>query len=231
VTTLKIRPRRMNDGHHTGEKIHRGSRLAGRCEGGFWRPFDKTETGRLLQAAERYDFQSRPKGRRAGILGHVGLEVLRELLRLVDYKTGRLEPTIETLAERLKRSRASIWRALKALRFAGFVDWIRRYVPTGETGFGVQVKQTSNAYRLALPKVAERLLGPIFGRRPPVPADLAFAAAERAHQSKVYAFEDSGLGAAFARWDSLMRKRGLSERVETASDSYLELSGAGKREQ
>ena len=60
---------------------------------------------------------------------------------------------------RTKRSKDAVVRALAALRRHGFVDWLRRYIPTGNLGAGPQVQQTSNAYRLALPPAAERLLG------------------------------------------------------------------------
>lgn len=213
---------------HTDEKVRRGSQLLGRCEGRIWRPFNPEDSRRYMLAAERYELATRAPGRRAGVLGHVGIEVLRELLRMVDYKTGRLEPRYDTLQARCRRSRPAIARALKALRFAGFLDWIRRYVPTGETGFGVQVKQTSNAFRLSLPAAAERLLGPIFGRKAPVSADLAFAAAERAHQFKVSAFEDSPLGAAFARWDSLVNQREFTERPQSPVIDLLEVAGHEK---
>jgi hypothetical protein len=84
--------------------------------------------------------------------------VLRELLRLIDYKTGRLDPAITTIAERIGRSVAAVVDALKRLRDHGFLAWLRRYVPTGNAGLrGPQVQQTSNAYRLALPAALLRL--------------------------------------------------------------------------
>ena len=181
----------------------------------MWSPFNKTDVGRYMRAAELYERTSRPKGRRQGILGHVGLEVLRELLRLVDFRSGRLDPSIDYLQKRLKRSRAAVVRALKALRFAGFLDWIRRYEATGQAGRGVQVKQISNAYRLSLPEVAGRLMG-LFGRPAPVSSDLAFSSAERAQQIKVWTFEDSPLGAAFAAWERVVGKRESANRSESA---------------
>ena len=140
-----------------GQPVRRHSRLKGR-EGIFWRPFDRKQAGRMMTAAERYERATRAKGQRSGRLGCVALEVLREMLRLIDYKTGRLDPSMQTLCERLKRSKDAIWRALRNLRSAGFLDWIRRYEPTGEIGRGVQVKQTSNAYRLAIPPLAAKMV-------------------------------------------------------------------------
>jgi hypothetical protein len=76
---------------------------------------------------------------------------------------------------RLKRSKDAIVSALKALRAHGFLDWLRRYVPTGNEGRGPQVQQTSNAYRMFLPPTAKRLLGRLFGA-PPAPDDFSHCA-------------------------------------------------------
>ena len=123
-----------------------------------------------MLAAERYERMTRQSGQRIGKLGGVALEVLRELLRLIDYKTGRLDPSITTLCERIKRSRDAVVRALANLRNAGFLDWLRRYEPTDNEGRGPQVQQASNAYRLLLPALALKLLGR-FASPPPVPDD------------------------------------------------------------
>lgn len=154
-----------------------GSLRAGRYEANWWRAFRPKDVGRYMTAAERFDRAGKAKGARNGPIGVIGLEVLRELLRLIDYRTGRLEPAITTLMARTKRSKDAVVRALGALRRHGFLDWIRRYVPTGTAGPGPQVHQTSNAYRLALPSAAAELLGPA-GGEPPVPDDHAHARAQ-----------------------------------------------------
>jgi hypothetical protein len=48
-----------------------------------------------LQAAEAYELRNQESRKKNGPLGHVGIEVLRQLYRMVDFKTGRLEPSIE----------------------------------------------------------------------------------------------------------------------------------------
>ena len=149
-------------GRQTGQRVHRYSRTEEGREGRFWQPFNPKNVARFMQAAEKYDRLKRLAHRRErnnrenGAIGHVGLEVLRELLRLIDYKTGRLDPAIATLALRIGRSIAAVVDALKRLKAHGFLDWLRRYVPTGNAGMrGPQVKQTSNAYRLMLPPQVE----------------------------------------------------------------------------
>jgi hypothetical protein len=151
--------------------VRRGSHLAGRCEGVFWRPISRQEVRRICLAARRYEFVGRMAGRRNGPLGHVAIEVLEYLAHLVSYRTGRLEPSLEYLMRMLRRSRDAVVRALQALKAHGFLDWLRRYKPTGREGRGPQVRQTSNAYRLSAPARALRLLGRLM-QAAPVPEDV-----------------------------------------------------------
>ena len=180
-----------------------------------------------MQAAERFDRVTRAKGQRCGRLGHIGLEVLRELLRLIDYKTGRLDPSIATICERVRRSRDAVTRALAALRDAGFLDWVRRYEPTDNEGQrGPQVKQTSNAYRLLLPAIAEKLLGRLWRPAPAPEDDSARREAQRAEQAAQIAalplweqpalmVEDSSLAAILARLGRGVAERESVERSES----------------
>ncbi|PJN93081.1 replication protein RepA, partial [Amaricoccus sp. HAR-UPW-R2A-40] len=74
---------------------------------------------------------------------------------------------------------------LRALRTHGFIDWLRRYVPTGREGRGPQVEQTSNAYRLSLPARARQLLGRL-GQTPPMPDDFSYALVQRKAELDAY---------------------------------------------
>lgn len=140
--------------------VRRHSYRRGRCESVFWKKMSRQEVRRILLAAKRYELILRRRGRRCGPLGSVAIEILEYFANLVDFRTGRLEPSIVTLMRRLKRSRDAIVRALKNLRTHGFLDWLRRYVPTGNEGRGPQIRQASNAYRLHLPERAKQFLGP-----------------------------------------------------------------------
>lgn len=79
-------------GRQTGQRVHRYSCTEKGREGRFWQPFSPKNVARFMQAAEKYDRLKRLAHRRErnnrenGAIGHVGLEVLRELLRLIDYK-------------------------------------------------------------------------------------------------------------------------------------------------
>lgn len=157
----------------TFQPVRRNSYHRGEREQRVWRPIDRKRIGATLRAAESFDRTHKQAGRRNGPLGHIGLEVLRQLYRIVDYRSGRCEPSIDTLMRSLRRSRDAVVRALARLRQHGFLNWIRRTEPTGiEDGSGPRVKQIPNAYWFSLPRAAaamvERLLG-----APPLPADAA----------------------------------------------------------
>lgn len=151
-----------------GEPVRRHSYRAGR-EGLFWRPVTRQEARRIVLAAERYELAGKQAGQRNGPLGGVALEVLRLLTNIVHYRTGRLDPSYDWIMAKTRRSRPAVCRALAALRRHGFLDWLRRYVPTGNEQ-GPQVQQTSNAYRLSLPARAAVLLGRYF-QPAPLPDD------------------------------------------------------------
>ncbi|CDZ43217.1 Probable replicating protein RepA [Neorhizobium galegae bv. officinalis] len=165
-------------GKRTHAPVRRNSRHAGKCEAVFWQRTDRQTVRQIVLAARRYEIGMKAPGARNGPLGNVALEVLEYLANVVEYRTGRLEPSIDTLMEKLRRSRDAVVRALKALRDHGFVDWLRRYIPTNNGGAGPQVQQTSNAYRLALPARAKAFLGK-YGVGSPPPEDAAQVLQER----------------------------------------------------
>lgn len=168
------------------QPVRRDSATIGEREQQVWKPLadNNRDARRLiaarLTAAERYDRERKVAGSRNGALGHVALEVLRELYRMVDFRTGRLDPAISTLCERIRRSRAAVVAAMARLREHGFLTWIRRCEPTGTMGAGPQIRQATNAYGLSIPEAVvawvKRIVGP-----PPVPAcELARREADRA---------------------------------------------------
>jgi len=172
--------------HRERVPVRRGSRLRGQCEAGFWEPTNRQEVNRVLLAAELYDKEERQRGRRNGPLGHVGLEVLKYLTRVVSFETGRLEPSYSTLTDRLNRSRDAVSKALAALQRHGFLHKLRRVEATGQEGQrGPQVRQASNAYRLSLPERGARLLGHM-GKAAPPPDDFEQMRADRAAEREAH---------------------------------------------
>lgn len=212
--------------------VRRQSRAAGRCEGMFWRRTNRQDVRMIVLAARRYELAARQPGARSGPLGGVAIELLELFANLVDFRTGRLEPSIDTLMRKLRRSRDAIVRGLKNLRTHGFLDWLRRYEPTGNEGRGPQVQQTSNAYRLSLPERARRFLGR-WGVTPPPPDDQAYAEAERAavieahrasldiEERTLFDVGDNALGQALARLGRSIKQRESAKRTESLSSSII----------
>jgi hypothetical protein len=193
----------------------------------------RRDVDQIKLAAKRYELATRQPGARNGALGFVALEVLDYLGNLVNFRTGRLDPSLDFLMGKLRRSRDAIVRALKALRDHGFLDWLRRFEPTGIEGRGPQVRQVSNAYRLSLPRRAAAMLGRFF-QTAPAPDDHAQAqeirAAElAAHRAAASELErtrldvdpDDPIGAAllrFAQSRALRAERESARQAESQSD-------------
>lgn len=163
----------------TYQPVRRNSRHRGDREHRIWHQIgDGTKRGgrryaaAVMKAAEFYELRNKQPGRKNGPLGHIGLEVLRALFRVVDFKTGRLEPAIAYICERIRRSRAAVVEALARLKEHGFLDWIRRTEPTDNVGAGPQVRQITNAYGFdlaRLPRSAAAWVKKILGIGHPPP--------------------------------------------------------------
>ena len=203
----------------TGAPVHRHSKPAGKCEAAIWRPTKRDDVRRIVLAARRYEIAHKAPGKRCGPLGAVALEVLELLGNLVDYRTGRLEPSLDTMMRKLRRSRDAIVRALAALRGHGFVDWERRFVPVENDGKGPQVKQTSNAYRLILPAKARACLGR-YADAPPPPDDQAQRQAERTAETEAYGMqEETRLTKTLARLKRALNPHDVSNQRESAEQT------------
>lgn len=212
-------------------RLHRTSHRAGAYEATFWRSTTRQEVQKIIKAAQRYELHGRKPGRRNGPLGGVALEILALFGNLVSYKTGRLDPSLDWIMSKLKRSRDAVVRALKALRDHGFLDWLRRFEPNPNVGRGPQVRQVSNAYRLSAPKRALALLGRWSGRpAPPDDDDLARAdrkAIEAEHVASLdlgafasFQCGDSPLGRALAQMGKAIDLRESAKRTESQSTTY-----------
>ncbi|MBB5715410.1 hypothetical protein [Sphingomonas aerophila] len=105
----------------------------------------------LLKAVSEWDNMERRKNG-ARPLGLYGLRVLEVILGrhgaiAIDFKSGRLDPAIDTIARVGRISRTTVVRALAQLRAMKVLSWIRRTESTGRDGlFGPQRRQVSNSY-------------------------------------------------------------------------------------
>lgn len=178
----------------TGQPVWRNSYYEGTIEGRIWRPFmggnvrgAKRRIGAILKSARELEKRTRRErqrqhpGVRNGILGEIGLSVLDVLYRrYLDFRTGRLDPAISTIAEAVGHSYAAVHAALRRLRQAGFIHWVRRSKPRDDAdGAGPQVEQITNAYALLLPKPLERMVASLLGKAPQ-PDDASWHAEQQA---------------------------------------------------
>ncbi|MEK9211703.1 hypothetical protein [Sphingomonas sp. 2378] len=144
-----------------------------------WRPIgDGTVAGAmdwrdsLLQTAREYDDHHRgDRGVRP--LGWTAIRILEILLGVrgvpICFKTGRLEPAIDTMARIARFSRTTVIRALARLKEHNFLRWVRRSQKTDRKGeFAPQRVQVTNAYFFdiaALPRNVRQRFRYLLNRR------------------------------------------------------------------
>ena len=228
---------------HSGQPVWRNSYTEGQIEDRLWRPIGdgkrrgaRRRIGAILKAAKELDRRTRRErqkeraGVRNGIIGDIGYAVLEAIYNhFVEYATGRCEPAIATIAEKIGHSYAATHAALRRLRSAGFIQWIRRSRPTDNKGeAGPQVEQISNAYALMLPEKIEAMIRKLLGRTP-IPDDARW---RREQDKREWDAMVAGLSATDfmeAHWDgdrlageSLKRIAAMLDAQERESSSSVE---------
>ncbi|MFT8555467.1 MAG: helix-turn-helix domain-containing protein [Zymomonas mobilis] len=166
ATRYKIRRR-------TPDPVHRDSYEVGEREKSVWKPVNPQEIGAYLEAVDQYSIKT--KG-----LSDKAVRLLKMLFRMVDFKTGRLEPTLDTICDRVGYARATVVKLLRQLQDLGFIRWIRRSIKIKADGKGPRRKQTSNAYGFLSPKAWPDLARQVFERvmrrrNAPIPDDIDHA--------------------------------------------------------
>ncbi len=87
------------------------------------------------------------------------LQVLKALFSFMDGKTGRCDPSLDSIAKRSRLSRRTVVRQLDKLRQEKVLDWVRRTVRTGNAvGEGPKLHQTSNSYFIDLARVPDEII-------------------------------------------------------------------------
>lgn len=213
--------------------VRANSHRVGTCETSVWKPIARAEVQRILRAAQRYELAGRRPGRRNGPLGHIALEIITLFANVVSFRTGQLDPSLDWVMRKLKRSKDAVVRGLKALRDHGFLHWLRRFQPAQSNERGPQIRQASNAYQLRLPERALALLGKHWASRPALPEDNIQATLERAANQDAYRstlrldrlalFElgDNPLGRALATLGKTVQQRESAKRSEYLSNHIL----------
>lgn len=221
----------------TGEKVRRNSYNRGEREKLIWRPLGTTKAearrfkGAVRKAAKRFDLSTKDPGRRMGNLGYSGRDVLDALLDMVDDLTGRLEPSIATIADKTKLGIRTVIRALKRLADHGFLGWLRRTEPTDHDGAGPQVQQITNAYWFPLRGRAAGLVRLILGKAPPdvKTREEVQAAVSAARNGRLRDMRASGHGIAAADVLSDEVKAALRTLKERRSASAVMAQNPGDR--
>lgn len=160
-------------------------------------PLNRDQRGRLIRQAEQLELKSKPKGRRSGLLGQTGLQVLRVLVfRFANKAHGLCIPSYAKIQEATGLCKQSIAKALRALEAAGILKvvrrLVRRLVERADGSSYIGTVQASNAYAFKLggavpisftrgsdandgrkprsfPRPAASLLALLVGRRPVLP--------------------------------------------------------------
>lgn len=120
----------------------------------------------IWHKARRWEQRTHQKKKHGGILGRAGLAVLYSLLNdFHNFRTGRLDPSIKSLAEKASVSARTAHTALARLRTLGIVAWIRRCRHSRDADNKFILQQDTNAYQIA----ASSQWGPAEPPPPPPP--------------------------------------------------------------
>ena len=114
-----------------------------------FQPLPKKQAVKLYHEARRFERQTRaaaPKGHQDGALGRNGLAVLHALIfDFLNFATGKLFPSIASIAHAANISARSVSRGLVRLKECGVVHWLRRCAEDWQDGRFV-LRQETNAY-------------------------------------------------------------------------------------
>ena len=156
-----------------------------------WQHMTPDTAKEIYRQAEDFERQTRQPGRQDGMLGRNGLAVLRAMIfGFLNYTTGQLDPGYKSLAAKACISIRSVARGLAKLKLAGVLHWVRRCIPTFDTGVCV-LEQDTNAYGImpasqwhGYQPSARRTAAPppergTWGDHPPLPDALTAAVTER----------------------------------------------------
>ena len=116
-------------------------------------PASRKVTARIWHKARRWDRETRRPGRHGGIIGRTALGVLYVLtFDFLNYRTGRLDPSLDAIAARAGCCRRAVVNALARLRDLGLLAWQRRCEEDRDAEGRFRLRQRTNAYGLLPPR-------------------------------------------------------------------------------
>ncbi len=137
-------------------------------------PMANRQAVQLYHEARRFERQTRAYGRQDGALGRNGLAVLHALLfDFLNFRSGRLDPSIAAIANAAAISISSAKRGLVRLKAAGVVSWLRRCAEAIAADGRFQLRQETNAYSV---RPASQWRGFVMAPSAPVPPPLVWGA-------------------------------------------------------
>lgn len=140
-----------------------------------WMRVSKKTASQIWHQARIWDRQTKSKSRHGGCIGRTGLAVLYSLLwDTLNWQTGQLDPSIETIAHRANVGRTATIDALKRLKKLKIIDWVRRSLGSIDENGEFRLRQQTNAYAVAGPQDWDRPKPP--DPPPPHPSTLGFPA-------------------------------------------------------
>lgn len=117
-----------------------------------WTGISKKAASKIWHAARHWDRQTRAKSRHGGIVGRSALSVLYALLwDCLSWRSGRLDPSIDRIAELASLGRTATIDALKRLKQLRIIDWLRRAESYTDEAGRHRLRQLTNAYGVASP--------------------------------------------------------------------------------
>ena len=112
-------------------------------------PLPKKQAAKLFHKARRFERRTRLPGRQDGALGRNGILVLHALIfDFLHYLSGRLDPSIESIAQKACISVSSVKRGLVNLKRCGVLHWLRRAAETRDEQGRFCLEQDTNAYAI-----------------------------------------------------------------------------------
>lgn len=117
-----------------------------------WIGLGKKHASKIWHQARLWDRQTRARGKHGGIIGRSALSVLYALIwDCLSWKNGRLDPSIDRIAELASLGRTATIDALKRLKQLRIIDWIRRCESYTDEAGHHRLRQLTNAYGVAGP--------------------------------------------------------------------------------